>query len=111
MLEIVFNHDSKSDHCGHPQPPFYFSEPTEAQKSPMLYGPPGAFTSIAVMEPTKRVRFTICCPGCGKRVGVRDTWAVLAGSIEDVTTLTLDPSLKFACCGWHGYLKNGVFSQ
>jgi hypothetical protein len=61
------------------------------------------------------------CPGCGRVACVRvshpkpdnsngATWDVVSGSVEDVTTLSLQPSINCTgCCGWHGYLTNGVF--
>lgn len=59
------------------------------------------------------------CPGCGQFGGVRvghpkpkrqPSWDVVAGSPTDASTLTLSPSINcVGCCGWHGYLRDGVF--
>ena len=59
----------------------------------------------------------IACPGCGHVSGIRvgnpkpaDTpsWAI-AG---DPNSPTLSPSINcVGCCGWHGYLRNGVFDS
>ncbi len=61
-------------------------------------------------------QFSFCCPGCGSlcAVGIRNgraDWQVTGGSEEDVTTLSLSPSILNYCCGWHGYLRNGVFES
>lgn len=73
------------------------------------YGPPGAM--IPRTGATDGIEHLICCPGCGQVGSARDgaKWQVAAGSLEDVTTLTLIPSIAKGCCGWHGYLRNGVF--
>lgn len=59
------------------------------------------------------------CPGCGLTGAIvatdpkskdKPSWKIVGGSLDDVTTLTLDPSIDcIGCCRWHGYLKNGVF--
>ncbi len=59
------------------------------------------------------------CPGCGRLGSIRAThpkpsvspsWDITAGSLDDITTLTLTPSIHCqGCCGWHGYLTNGEF--
>lgn len=61
------------------------------------------------------------CPGCGSisgmlvghpKPGTSPSWNIMGGSLQDVTTLTLSPSINcVGCCGWHGYLKNGVFES
>lgn len=59
------------------------------------------------------------CPGCG-RVGAilageqkpvpSPSWKIESGILDDPTTLTLSPSINcVGCCGWHGYLRNGVY--
>lgn len=61
--------------------------------------------------------FLIACPGCGNYGGVAigdknnpaRNWKVTGGSTDDVTGLSLSPSILIGCCGWHGYLRNGVF--
>lgn len=64
--------------------------------------------------------FMLACPGCGRvsvmRVGTpkpqeKPSWEV-QGDINDPTTMTLHPSINcVGCCGWHGYLRNGVFQS
>ncbi len=61
------------------------------------------------------------CPGCGQFGSVRaasikpaegPSWKIETGSLDDPTTLTLSPSINcVGCCGWHGYLRNGVFES
>lgn len=57
--------------------------------------------------------FLIACPGCGQVGSARDgaKWSVAGGNIDDVSTLTLRPSILKHCCGWHGYLTKGVFDS
>lgn len=78
-------------------------------------------------EPGQACRYTadclvLACPGCGRFSGMTcghpkppnddgATWDITGGSLDDVTTLTLSPSINcVGCCGWHGYLTNGVFA-
>lgn len=74
-------------------------------------------------------RLMFACPGCagwgsiacGKPKptdGINDqvvkgpTWEIVSGSLDDPETLTLSPSIHcVGCCGWHGYLRNGVFES
>jgi hypothetical protein len=81
------------------EPPLYIDKG-------LWFGPPGAF-----IENTNPDNWRLCCPGCGQVGSPRDgaKWTVESGSWADVTTLTLFPSIAKSCCGWHGYLKNGVF--
>lgn len=61
------------------------------------------------------------CSGCGQWGGVicghlkpmqKPSWDIISGVPEDPTTLTLSPSINcIGCCGWHGYLKNGIFES
>lgn len=61
------------------------------------------------------------CPGCGRPGAIRadhpksgdpPSWDVTGGTLDDVTTLTLAPSIHcVGCCGWHGFLRNGVFES
>lgn len=71
------------------------------------YGPPG---SIIVRGGGT---FLLACPGCSQIGAGKDgaKWTPTEGSFEDVTTLTLSPSIAKGCCGWHGYLRNGVFES
>ncbi|MCC7424806.1 MAG: hypothetical protein IT428_31430 [Planctomycetaceae bacterium] len=77
----------------------------------LWYGPPGGM--IRVQGDKSGTGHIIACPGCGQfgsgREGAR--WTVAGGSLDDVTTLTLNPSIAKSCCGWHGYLRNGVFES
>ncbi len=66
-------------------------------------------------------RLMFACPGCGQWGGVSagtpkpaqgPSWQIVAGTLDDPATLTLAPSINcIGCCGWHGYLKNGVFES
>lgn len=64
-------------------------------------------------------RLSFACPGCGQWGGIRGThpkqansWDITSGSLTDATTLTVSPSIHcIGCCGWHGYLINGVFQS
>ena len=75
-----------------------------------LHGPYGAFLDMVGMNGS---RWILCCPGCGE-AGSPNTgakWTIVAGSFSNVSELTLSPSIANSCCGWHGYLKNGVFES
>lgn len=86
-------------------PPVYYDERNR------MCGPPGAFLDRD--PPNSADRWILCCPGCGEAGSPRDGqhWQCVQGSFDDVTTLTLSPSIAKSCCGWHGYLKNGVFEN
>ena len=66
-------------------------------------------------------RLTFACPGCAQWGGVRcghpkpaekPSWDIVSGRPEEPDTLTLAPSIHCqGCCGWHGYLKDGVFES
>ena len=60
------------------------------------------------------------CPGCGStcilHLGTgpeNHTWQVTAGDASKPEGVTLSPSIlhtpQHGGCGWHGYLKGGVF--
>jgi hypothetical protein len=58
------------------------------------------------------------CPGCGRFGAIpctpppkqKESWMIKEGSLDDPTTLSLHPSIHcVGCCGWHGWLKDGVF--
>ena len=70
-------------------------------------GPPGAI----ILQSDGS--FVLCCPGCGKAGSGRDgaRWSVVSGSWDDVSTLSLSPSIQKSCCGWHGYLTLGRFDS
>ena len=75
------------------------------------HGPPGSM--IRVEGDKSGTGHIIACPGCGQFGSAREgaRWTVQSGSLDDVTTLTLSPSIQKSCCGWHGYLRNGVFES
>jgi hypothetical protein len=83
-------------------PPIYY-------KDGRMFGPPGAFID---RDPLDANNWVLCCPNCGQAGGPKKDarWTILQGSFLDVSTLTLSPSILKSCCGWHGYLVNGVFS-
>ena len=78
------------------------------------YGEPGACQLFT------KDQLIMACPGCGKFAPIRvgyskpadsPSWAVVSGTLEDAQSLTLSPSINcIGCCGWHGWLKNGVFA-
>lgn len=74
------------------------------------HGPHGAFVEC---DPLDGSNWLLCCPGCGEMGSPRNgaRWTIEAGSFDDVSTLTLSPSIAKSCCGWHGYLRNGVFES
>lgn len=86
-----------------------FTEPPMHYVNDRLHGPPGAFLEHTSWPSS----WVLCCPGCGEAGSPRDgqKWTATEGSFEDVTTLTLTPSIAKSCCGWHGYLRNGVFES
>lgn len=61
------------------------------------------------------------CPGCGlfgaircghPKPGDSPSWDITAGNLDDVTTLSLSPSIHcLGCCGWHGHLIAGEFKS
>lgn len=70
---------------------------------------------------TYKDHLLFACPGCGRMGAIRAThpkdvngpsWDITAGSLLEPEALTLSPSINcVGCCGWHGYLKNGVFES
>lgn len=72
------------------------------------YGRHGAFIDRNPLGPND---WTLCCPGCGQMTGPKTgaTWTVEEGSFEEMTKLTLMPSIAAGCCGWHGFLIAGRF--
>jgi hypothetical protein len=87
-----------------------WTEPPIEMIDGLWHGPPGAFLDRHGTDPD---HWLLCCPGCGQVGAPRDGahWTATAGSFADVTTLTLSPSILKSCCGWHGYLRNGVFES
>lgn len=57
----------------------------------------------------KIVQLIICCVGCGKVSGSREN------HVYNKETQTYHPSIvhdkKLGGCGWHGWLKNGIFTE
>lgn len=61
------------------------------------------------------------CPGCGRFGAISaenpkpadsPSWKIESGTLDDVTSLTLSPSIHcVGCCGWHGWLRSGVFES
>lgn len=59
----------------------------------------------------------LACPGCGRVSGMtagypkpdrRPSWEISG----DPATPTFSPSINcVGCCGWHGFLRNGVFES
>ena len=78
------------------------------------YGEPGQIDA-------KKGYMLSACPGCGAisgmlvahpKPGASPSWDIVSGSLKDVTTWSLSPSIHCrGCCGWHGYLRNGVFES
>lgn len=75
---------------------------------------------ITTFEPDGAVEeLAIACPGCGRRSllplvkGQHCRWTVTAGDVRNLASLTLSPSIfhrvEDGGCGWHGYLRSGVF--
>ena len=87
-----------------------YGEPNTYYVNDRLHGPPGAFLDSVGIGVNNWI---LCCPGCGEAGSPRDgaSWQATHGSFSDVTTLTLVPSIAKSCCGWHGYLNNGVFES
>ena len=88
----------------------------------------GDWPDTSLLEPPGTIRvlhdgdeIALACPGCGRvsamRVGTTKpaqspSWQITTGSLNDVASLTFLPSINcVGCCGWHGWLKNGVFES
>jgi hypothetical protein len=66
-------------------------------------------------------RLMFACPGCARwgsivcghpKPAKGPSWDIVSGSLDDPATLTLATSIHcVGCCGWHGYLRNGVFES
>ena len=66
--------------------------------------------------------YILTCPGCGQQSGLylhppdpgTPRWTVTAGDPARTEGLTLSPSIHHTTaqggCGWHGYLRDGVFT-
>lgn len=72
-------------------------------------------------DPTYKDHLLFACPGCGRMGSIRadkqkhangPSWQIVAGELTEPESLTLSPSINcVGCCGWHGFLKNGVFES
>lgn len=72
-------------------------------------------------DETYKDHLLFACPGCGRMGSIRAThpkdangpsWDITAGKLADPETLTLHPSINcVGCCGWHGWLRGGVFQS
>ncbi len=93
---------------GCPATKIEWTEPPMYLKDHRWYGPLGAILRCNVGGSGGLL---VCCPQCGQLGSPKDgaKWTVTAGSYDDVTTLTLHPSISKSCCGWHGYLVKGNF--
>lgn len=71
----------------------------------------------------ERNRIIMACPGCGHVSSMRvgnpkpadsPSWLITGLLMPDGETMqdtTLHPSVNcIGCCGWHGWLKQGVFA-
>lgn len=91
-------------------PAFYFD--WNANDNPD-YGESGAsgklFDDLLMFTCPGRKRFrTIKCT----LPKTPNSWEIVSGSLDDVTTLTLAPSINcVGCCGWHGFLRNGIYES
>jgi hypothetical protein len=85
-----------------------WTEPPMYLENGRWHGPPGAFIERVTHDPWR-----LCCPGCGELGSPSEgsNWTVAGGSWEDVSTLTLSPWITKSCCGWHGFLRHGVFES
>lgn len=83
------------------------------------FAEPGLCQRFAVQDNGCVLHHT--CPGCGRFGGISigfgqkpksPSWQLMSGDPADPTTWTLAPSIHcVGCCGWHGYLRNGVFES
>lgn len=71
-------------------------------------------------DETYKDHLLFACPGCGRMGSIRaervkppsPSWQIVAGELAAPESLTLAPSIHcVGCCGWHGYLRNGVFES
>lgn len=57
----------------------------------------------------EKFQLSIICPGCGKQS------ASAGGHVYDPITQSYSPSIvhnkDLGGCGWHGWLKNGIFTE
>ena len=88
-----------------------WEEPPVYMKNDRWHAPPGSM--IRTQDENRGFSgFLIACPQCGQIGSARDgaKWTVTGGTLDDVTGLTLNPSILKNCCGWHGWLVCGVFT-
>jgi hypothetical protein len=104
--------------------------PERPDESARYYGNPGDMLRTANADGSL-YGFLVACPGCGQFGAIpvcEDApvrWSVVSGfsdvggvkvdagpgDVNDVTTLSLTPSILKRCCGWHGFLRRGVFES
>lgn len=90
--------------------------PSPADEKARFFGEPGDMIRVLRFRAQNLLwGFNVACPGCGQFGAIAilplegPRWTVVGGSTDDVTTLSLQPSILKHCCGWHGYLTNGTF--
>jgi hypothetical protein len=90
--------------------------PEQPDGSARFYGQPGDMLRTKKTDGSL-YGFLVACPGCGQFGAIpvcADApvrWVVGPGDVNDVTTLSLTPSILKHCCGWHGFLRRGVFES
>jgi hypothetical protein len=89
--------------------------PNAADEQARFFGEPGDMIRTAHGDGSV-YGFLVACPGCGQfgslpvHASAPVRWSV-TGSLDDVTTLSLEPSILKHCCSWHGWLRKGVFES
>lgn len=83
--------------------------------------PGDCITVVSAKRPGVVVGLVHACAGCGEHVGLdfereregHPQWSVVSGNPAQPETLTTSPSILHdpakGGCGWHGYLRAGVF--
>lgn len=61
---------------------------------------------LVTLTEKNKDKLYICCPKCGSN---SFTGNHNITHIDNIISAT--PSLLFQCCGWHGYLTNGIFKE
>lgn len=92
-----------------------------AADDPRLLPGESEFTDPGLARRLGADHLLFSCPGCGRPGAIRashpksgdpPSWDVTGGTLDDVTGLTLHPSINcVGCCGWHGWLTAGVFKS
>lgn len=83
------------------------------------FWPDRAEPGAICQHPNLRSILMIACPGCGHVSGMEvgnpkpansPSWLII-GDVAKPESVTLEPSINcVGCCGWHGYLRNGVYT-